>query len=177
MKHLKMDTIEKDNAIAQARSILGPTKETEFLQSFVRVGTGDDEEETPAPKASISKRAPPSADKTSDAAAEEEDKSSSKEKNESKHIKFKRKQKKEKKKREEELYTDKDRAAAVVMGSRDLKHSLSMKDKADRSSALHLPAEADAGTLLGLARAEMCRERHYIAINFVNKVIHFYCHL
>ncbi|KAF9413212.1 hypothetical protein HW555_008492 [Spodoptera exigua] len=131
-----------DNAKAQARSILGPTKDAEFLQSFVRVGIGDEEEETPVQKASISKRAPHSAE-----LEVEDEKQAVKERKES------------------------DRAAAVVMGSKDIKQSLNLKDKAERSSALQLPVEADAGTLLALARAEMMRERYRTAVLFVNKAI------
>ncbi|XP_047987195.1 outer dynein arm-docking complex subunit 4 [Leguminivora glycinivorella] len=160
-----------DTAKALARSILGPAKDADFLASFVRVGIADEEEADTTPKASISKRAPPSTDKNE---AVEDEKHSAKERKVS--LKpgkksAKRKQKRERRRREEELYTDKDRAAAVVMGSRDIKQSLSMKDKAERSSALQLPEEADAGTLLALARAEMTRERYRTAVNFVNKAI------
>ncbi|XP_063618177.1 outer dynein arm-docking complex subunit 4 [Cydia splendana] len=161
-----------DNAKALARSILGPAKDADFLASFVRVGITDEEEEDTTPKASISKRAPQSADKSNEVV--EEEKHSAKERKDSlkpRKKSAKRKQKGERRRREEEVYTDKDRAAAVVMGSRDIKQSLSMKDKADRSSALQLPVEADAGTLLALARAEMTRERFRTAINFVNKAI------
>ncbi|XP_049691806.2 LOW QUALITY PROTEIN: outer dynein arm-docking complex subunit 4-like [Helicoverpa armigera] len=164
-------TMDFDNAKAQARSILGPTKDAEFLQSFVRVGIGDEEEETPVQKASISKRAPQSADKGREDA--EDLKQAIKERKESikPRKKWKRKPKRERRRREEELYTDKDRAAAVVMGSKDIKQSLNLKDKAERSSALQLPVEADAGTLLALARAEMMRERYRTAVLFVNKAI------
>ncbi|XP_022121883.2 outer dynein arm-docking complex subunit 4 [Pieris rapae] len=157
----------EDNAKAQARSILGPTKDAEFLQSFVRIGVGDEEEEIPVPKASISKRAPP-AEKTDTIEDElpEDRKDSLKPKK-----KNRRKPKRERRIRQEELYTDKDRAAAVVMGSKDIKFSLSMKDKAERSSALQIPVEADAGTLLALARAEMMRERYRTALMFVDKAI------
>lgn len=164
-----------DNAKLQAISILGPNKEAEVLQSFVRIGIGDEEEETPAPKASISKRAPPSAVKNQEDTEGEKDipvggwnerKVSIKLRKKS----AKRKQKREKRLRDEELYTDKDRAAAVVMGSKDIKQSLSQKDKAERSSALQLPEEADSGTLLALARAEMMRERYRTALTFVDKV-------
>lgn len=158
-----------DSAKAQARSILGPTKDAEFLQSFVRVGIGDEEEEEPVQKASISKRAPV----TDKGEAEVvENKHSAKERKESAKPRKRRerKPKRERRRREEELYTDKDRAAAVVMGSKDIKHSLSLMDKAERSSALQLPEEADAGTLLALARAEMMRERYRTAVLFVNKV-------
>lgn len=162
----------EDNAKAQARSILGPTKDAEFLQSFVRVGVGDDEEELPIPKASISKRAPVPVEKPD--LPIEEDKFSAtvrKESEQPQRRRLHRKPKRERRKREEELYTDKDRAAAVVMGYKDIKHSLNMKDKAERSSALQIPAEADAGTLLALARAEMMRERYRTALTFVDKVV------
>lgn len=168
-----------ENAIAQARNILGLTKDAEFLQSFVRVGAGDEEEEIPVQKASISKRAPQSADKSHDNEKEDE-KQSAKEKRAGRgggkeepakpRKRRERKPKRERRRREEELYTDKDRAAAVVMGYKDIKLSLNMKDKAEKSNALQLPIEADAGTLLALARAEMMRERYRTAVTFVDKV-------
>lgn len=164
-----------DNAKLQAISILGPNKDAEVLQSFVRIDIGDEEEETPAPKASISKRAPPSAVKNHDDSEGEKEIPVDGWKERKVPIKprkksAKRKQKRERRHREEEFYTDKDRAAAVVMGSKDIKQSLSQKDKAERSSALQLPVEADAGTLLALARAEMMRERYRTALTFVDKV-------
>lgn len=159
-----------DNAKIQARSILGPTKDAEFLQSFVRVGIGDEEEEVPVPKASISKRAPPSAKSHDEIIEDKESAIDRKVTIKPRKKSAKRKQKRERRRREEELYTDKDRAAAVVMGSKDIKQSLNIKDKAERSSALHLPVEADAGTLLALARAEMMRERYRTALCFVDKV-------
>lgn len=168
-----LKTLEsEDNAKAQVRSILGPTKDAEFLQSFVRVGVGDDDDELPVQKATISKRAPQSAEKA-DSFAEEEKFSAPARKESGKPEKrrFRRKPKRERRRREEELYTDKDRAAAVVMGSRDIKHSLNLKDRAERSSALQIPEEADAGTLLALARAEMMRERYRTALTFVDKVL------
>lgn len=164
-----------DNAKIQARSILGPNKDAEFLQSFVRVGIGDEEEGIPVPKATISKRAPPSASKSQGNDANVEKEASVEKKVSIKPRKSaKRKHKRERRHREEELYTDKDRAAAVVMGTQDIKQSLSMKDKAERTTAMHLPVEADAGTLLALARAELMRERYRTALSFVDKVF-FYC--
>jgi hypothetical protein len=152
------------------RFTLGLTQDAEFLQSFVRVGVAEDEEEVPTPKPSISKRVPQSAEKPQDEIQEE--KQTVKEKKEAvkPRKKRERKPKRERRRREEELYTDKDRAAAVVMGSKDIKLSLNIKDKAERSSALHLPLEADSGTLLALARAEMMRERYKNAASFVDKV-------
>lgn len=148
---------------------MGPTIDAGYLQSFVRVGIDDEEEEEPVAKASISKRAP--ADKGHEEAMEDKQQPV-KEKKESlkPRRRRERKPKRERRRREEELYTDKDRAAAVVMGSKDIKASMMLKDKAERSSALQLPDEADAGTLLALARAEMMRERYRTAVLFVNKV-------
>ena len=72
--------------------------------------------------------------------------------------------------RMEEVYTDKDRAAAVNMGSRDIKQSLKLKRKQDRSRALQIPEEAEPGTLLALGNHEMRTGQVSIAINFVDKV-------
>nr|XP_018903410.1 PREDICTED: tetratricopeptide repeat protein 25 [Bemisia tabaci] len=73
--------------------------------------------------------------------------------------------------RQEEVYTDKDRAAAVNMGSRDIKQSLKMKRRADRSKALQIPEEAEPGTLLALGNYELRNGDVAIAINFVNKAL------
>lgn len=70
----------------------------------------------------------------------------------------------------EELYTDKDRAAAVNMGSRDIKQSLSLKLKQDRSKALQIPEEADPGTFLALGVHEMKCGDVKIARQFLDKV-------
>lgn len=72
--------------------------------------------------------------------------------------------------RMEEIYTDKDRAAAVNMGSRDIKHSLKMKRRQDRSKALQIPEEAEPSTLLALGSHELRSGDVDIAIGFVNKV-------
>lgn len=155
-----------DNAKAQARSILGPTIDAGYLQSFVRVGIDDEEEEEePVAKATISKRAPAGNEETVEERVKDR-KESIKPKR-----RRERKPKRERRRREEELYTDKDRAAAVVMGSKDIKASMILKDKAERSSSLQIPEETDGATLLALARAEMMRERYRTAVQFVNKVI------
>lgn len=72
--------------------------------------------------------------------------------------------------RQEEVYTDKDRAAAVNMGSRDIKHSLKMKRRQDRSKALQISEEAEPSTLLALGSHELRSGDVTIAIGFVNKV-------
>ena len=78
--------------------------------------------------------------------------------------------------RQEELYTDKDRAAAVNMGSRDIKQSLKIKRKQDRSKALSIPEEAEPGTFLALGNYEMCRGDLNIALDFMNKVPNLIIH-
>ncbi|GJQ83527.1 hypothetical protein Trydic_g10879 [Trypoxylus dichotomus] len=72
--------------------------------------------------------------------------------------------------RHEEVYTDKDRAAAVAAGSRDIKQSLKLKRKQDRSKALAIPEEAEPSTFLALGNYEMCRGDLQIALDFMNKV-------
>ncbi|PNF22128.1 hypothetical protein B7P43_G06796 [Cryptotermes secundus] len=73
--------------------------------------------------------------------------------------------------RQEECYTDKDRAAAVNMGSHDIKQSLKMKRRQDRTRALQIPEEAEPGTLLALGSREMRSGNVNIAINFVHKAL------
>lgn len=73
--------------------------------------------------------------------------------------------------RQEECYTDKDRAAAVNMGSHDIKQSLKMKRRLDRSRALQIPEETEPGNLLALGNRQMRSGDVNIAMNFVHKVI------
>lgn len=73
--------------------------------------------------------------------------------------------------RQEECYTDKDRAAAVNMGSHDIKQSLKIKKRLDRSRALQIPEEAEPGNLLALGNRQMRSGDVSIAMNFVHKVI------
>lgn len=73
--------------------------------------------------------------------------------------------------RTEEVYCDKDRAAAVNLGSKDIKQSLKLKRKQDRTRIMQIPEEAEPGTFLALGNYEMCRGDLSIAINFMGKVI------
>lgn len=81
-----------------------------------------------------------------------------------------RKNKKNKVRRQEEIYTDKDRAAAVNLGTRDIKQSLKIKRRQDRSHQLQIPEEAEPSTLLALGNNELRSGDVKIALNFVNKV-------
>lgn len=83
-----------------------------------------------------------------------------------------RKNKKNKVRREQECYTDKDRAAAVNMGTRDIKQSLKLKKRQDRNHAMAIPEEAEPSTLLALGNNELRSGDVKIALNFVNKVPH-----
>lgn len=73
--------------------------------------------------------------------------------------------------RQEEIYCDKDRAAAVNLGSKDIKQSLKIKRKQERSKMMQIPEEAEPGTFLALGNYEMCRGDLQIAIDFMSKVL------
>lgn len=72
--------------------------------------------------------------------------------------------------RQEEVYTDKDRAAAVNMGTTDIKQSLKMKQRQDRSRNLQIPEETEPGALLTLGLREMRFGDFNVAVNCINKV-------
>lgn len=70
----------------------------------------------------------------------------------------------------EEVYTDKDRAAAVNLGSRDIKQSLKLKRRQDRTRILEISEETHPGTLLALAVHRYRNGDVYVAMKFVTKV-------
>ncbi|KAJ8681494.1 hypothetical protein QAD02_017281 [Eretmocerus hayati] len=72
--------------------------------------------------------------------------------------------------REEEVYTDKDRAAAVNMGSRDIKQSLKMKRKHERNKMMQIPDEAEPGSMLALGMKELRCANLCVALSCMNKV-------
>ncbi|XP_022162938.1 glycine, alanine and asparagine-rich protein-like [Myzus persicae] len=69
----------------------------------------------------------------------------------------------------EEVYTDKDRAAAVNLGTRDIKASLRMKRRQDRNRTLHIPSTAESPTLLALARH--CVNDVRVSLEFIDKAL------
>ena len=81
-----------------------------------------------------------------------------------------KKKKKNRVLRDEEIYTDKDRAAAVNMGTSDIKQSLQNKKKQDKNFDLLMPEEGDPSTLLALGSSELRSGNLKIALNFINKV-------
>ncbi|XP_049855213.1 outer dynein arm-docking complex subunit 4-like [Schistocerca gregaria] len=75
----------------------------------------------------------------------------------------------------EELYTDKDRAAAVSIGSDDIKASLKEKKSKERAGDAAAAAaggvSADPGALLALAGREMRAGSPRVALRFVHKAL------
>lgn len=59
------------------------------------------------------------------------------------------------------------------MGSKDIKQSLKLKRKQDRSKMLQIPEEAEPSTFLALGNYEMGRGDLGIALNFMTKVFPF----
>lgn len=187
-----------DLASAQATEILNPTlQDNDFLLSFVRVGLEESVERGGNRRGKYSRRdgkaaVPTGSSLTShqtiDTLSELKDEGTSERRKDKKRRRRgkgasaldkemtaqKSKKKKRRKncglRRQEEVYTDKDRAAAVNMGSRDIKQSLKMKRRQDRSRALQIPEEAEPGAMLALAAYEMRSGDVEIAINFINKV-------
>ncbi|XP_023288367.1 tetratricopeptide repeat protein 25 [Orussus abietinus] len=183
----------------QASEILKATlHDHDFLQSFVRIGLDDDSEEKLAnsetePAAACSgvsvgfeiTKIEGSSDKPKETTVKSDrSQVATKKKNKrcSKVLKMsldaEMKDGKSKKKRrrrgrhQEEIYTDKDRAAAVNMGTHDIKQSLKIKRRQDRSRALCIPEEAEPGTLLALGAREMRSGDINTAIDCINKALH-----
>ncbi|KAI5704640.1 hypothetical protein M8J75_007509 [Diaphorina citri] len=182
----------------EASNILQINRHTELLHSFVRVGTGDDEDEARQRKkeaqAQKKKRTQFEADRGR-AARREARVAQSRSPSPAgptsfaqltKELKLRKQQQErlanggrrgsrvKKSKRDrflEEVYTDKDRAAAVNMGTRDIKHSLKLKRRQDRTLALQMPEEADPSTLLALGCHELRNGDVNVAINFVKKAL------
>ncbi|XP_035723221.1 dnaJ protein P58IPK homolog B-like [Vespa mandarinia] len=73
--------------------------------------------------------------------------------------------------RQEEVYTDKDRAAAVNMGSKDIKQSLKQKKRLDRIKSPLLSDVAEPGSILELGKREMRLGNVNVAFNFINKAL------
>lgn len=72
--------------------------------------------------------------------------------------------------RQEEVYTDKDRAAAVNLGSRDIIQSLKIKRRQDRNKMMQIPEEAEPSAMLALGAREMRQGDLNVAVNCINKV-------
>ncbi|XP_059612124.1 outer dynein arm-docking complex subunit 4 [Phlebotomus argentipes] len=144
-----------------AKDILETDKEAEYMQSFVRGGGSDDEREPISHhKVELSKQLSDSSDK-------------SPRKSKGGATKEPPKSKKRNKQREyyEEVYCDKDRAAAVSIGSFDIKQSLNQKARQERSQNLSLPEEAEPGALLALGMREAKNGNTDNAVQFISKAL------
>ncbi|XP_058833570.1 outer dynein arm-docking complex subunit 4 [Topomyia yanbarensis] len=71
----------------------------------------------------------------------------------------------------DEVYTDKDRAAAVSIGSYDIKQNLLNKRRAERHDALQLPEQADPGAILALGMREIKNRNLDNAVHFLSKAL------
>ncbi|XP_058460343.1 outer dynein arm-docking complex subunit 4 [Malaya genurostris] len=71
----------------------------------------------------------------------------------------------------DEVYTDKDRAAAVSIGSYDIKQNLLNKRRAERHEALQLPEQADPGAILALGMREIKNRNLDNAVHFLSKAL------
>ncbi|KAL0273998.1 UNVERIFIED_CONTAM: hypothetical protein PYX00_006543 [Menopon gallinae] len=154
-----------------AKSIISANRDTEYIQSFTRVDTGEDsdddkfEEGRPLKKKDKSKKR----DRRRDKKPEKEELKARKLAQMAAAAKAK-KSRKSKSRRQEEIYTDKDRAAAVNLGTRDIKQSLKLKKKQDRNH-FQIPEEAEPGTLLALGNNELRSGDVKIALKFLNKAL------
>ncbi|CAH0558269.1 unnamed protein product [Brassicogethes aeneus] len=165
-------------SIQQHVNRLNVAREAELLQSFVRVNVDDDVEVDNGGKERIN--LPQEAKKddkdegdvakaknvTFDDTNRQQEGSSA-----SKEFKKKVKRRRRRSTRHEELYCDKDRAAAVNLGSKDIKQSLKLKRKQDRSEILQIPEEAEPATFLALGKHEMRRGDFRISFNFISKAL------
>ncbi|XP_053684216.1 outer dynein arm-docking complex subunit 4 [Sabethes cyaneus] len=71
----------------------------------------------------------------------------------------------------DEVYTDKDRAAAVSIGSYDIKQNLLNKRRQERHDALQLPEQADPGAILALGMREIKNRNLDNAVHFLSKAL------
>ncbi|XP_060518122.1 outer dynein arm-docking complex subunit 4 [Cylas formicarius] len=168
-----------DDSKLKAERRLSITRESELLQRFVRINVNDDDGENSKQDRQM-KQIVEQQEKDKILQPDESKKqrplSSDTSKKLSKELTQENEKKKGKKRRRrglkhEELYCDKDRAAAVNMGSKDIKQSLRLKRKQDRFRNLQIPEEAEPGTFLALGNYEMSRGDLQIAIDFMSKAL------
>lgn len=180
------------DVITQASDILRPTlQDNDFLQSFVRIGLDEGTTETKKKSTFMETMRKESKELINISKSDIQESSSQprRSKDEKKETRPHRiakgsleyelnEQKTKKGKRRkgnsssryEEVYTDKDRAAAVNMGSRDIIQSLKIKRRQDRNKMMQIPEEADPSSMLALGAREMRSGDVNIAINCINKV-------
>lgn len=103
--------------MSKVRDILGVDKESEFLQSFVRIGlTADQEDHEPHKSVYMQPKAPPIAKQSSEIRSEGSDGRSPINRIRTSPRENGRTRRAKRREYYEEMYTDKDRAAAVSYG-------------------------------------------------------------
>ncbi|XP_076269712.1 outer dynein arm-docking complex subunit 4 [Rhynchophorus ferrugineus] len=152
------------------------TRETELIQSFVRVSINEPSEEQKEEGEEVKEEGGNHGEAGGDRRIRQVPMSAETSRRLSKQItedpsRRKGKRRRRRNLREEEIYCDKDRAAAVNLGSKDIKQSLKIKRKQDRSRILQIPEEADSSTFLALGNYEMCRGDIAIAVDFISKAL------
>lgn len=172
----EQETVPQQEVKSMVDKRLNISREAELLQSFVRVNVDE-----PSENSEIENRLETQLEKQKVEAALEKLEEEKARKHQTEIVKsqvddeVKKKGKRRRRRnngcKREELYCDKDRAAAVNMGSRDIKQSLKMKRKQDRSKALMIPEEAEPSTFLAWGNYEMNKGDLKIALDFITKVI------
>lgn len=174
--------LNNDAVGAQVSGILKSTlQDNDFLQSFVRIGledssnakySGDDRRDAAklSPSRRLSRNGIECKDKGRRSSVRFSRESVNNQLELEKSKKKRRRRRSDVTYRQEEIYTDKDRAAAVNMGSRDIKQSLKMKRRQDRSRDLQIPEEAEPSAMLALGNREMRCGNLNIALNCIHKV-------
>lgn len=156
------------------------SRDNELLQRFVRINLDDEEKSDTSELKPIKEEDEKGLAANSEGEAKEKSNKSGAGEGVKKSPKTKRRKVRKKevikprrfrRLKHEEVFTDKDRAAAANMGTRDIKQDLKMKRKEDRSKHLHIPIEADPTTFLGLGSFEMKRGDLHTAMRFVEKVV------
>ncbi|KAL3282532.1 hypothetical protein HHI36_005712 [Cryptolaemus montrouzieri] len=170
---------EKNGVKSLVDKRLNISREAELLQSFVRVNVDDPDEHPEVEnrlEAHLQKQKVEAAlEKLEEEKARRQSQMAETLKAQTIVEEIKKKGKRRRKRKEgpkhEELYCDKDRAAAVNMGSKDIKQSLKMKRKQDRSKALQIPEEAEPSTFLAWGNYEMNKGDLKIALDFISKAL------
>ncbi|CAD6234032.1 GSCOCG00012352001-RA-CDS [Cotesia congregata] len=192
-----MSKSSESNVTIQVSNILKPTlQDNDFLQSFVRIGLDEGLGDTKKKLDVTEQTRKESKEYISDnraSSSELQDSVVSKKKSEENKKDMKpsrrfnkgsveyeineqktnkvRRRKTSISRRQEEVYTDKDRAAAVNMGTRDIIQSLKIKRRQDRSKMMQIPEEAEPSAMLALGTREMRSGNLSIAISCINKAL------
>ncbi|KAK0089788.1 hypothetical protein PV325_005414 [Microctonus aethiopoides] len=190
-----MEASSGDCVNTHVSNILKPTlQDNDFLQSFVRIGLDDgdskkksnisvyERKESRDCMTSGSRGGQDTQDQLSSGRRNKDEKkdTKSRRRGDKNSLEFQINEQKSKKvrrrkgssaRRQEEVYTDKDRAAAVNLGTRDIIQSLKIKRRQDRNKMMQIPEEAEPSAMLALGAREMRSGDLNIALNCINKAL------